>query len=110
MGKMSNKAYDTIKYIVMIVLPGLGTLYAGLSGFWGFPNPVEVVGTLSAIAVFGGALIGVSNVKYLNSDAPFDGELHVQLDNPEKDVYSFELFDDVGELAGKDSVTFRVKR
>ena len=37
MFKMSNKVYDVLKYIAMIVLPALATLYAALAGIWGFP-------------------------------------------------------------------------
>ena len=35
--KMSNKTYDVLKWITNIVLPAVGTLYAALSGIWGFP-------------------------------------------------------------------------
>ena len=34
--KLSDKVYDTLKWIVTIVLPALSALYWGLSGIWGW--------------------------------------------------------------------------
>jgi hypothetical protein len=39
--KMSNKVYDVLKWIAMIFLPALGTLYFALAKIWGFPYPAE---------------------------------------------------------------------
>lgn len=61
---MSNKVYDILKYIAMIGLPALGTLYSTLSIIWGFPYGEQVVGTIVAIDTFLGALIGISSAKY----------------------------------------------
>lgn len=61
---LSNKAYDVLKFVAMIVLPGLGTLYFTLSQIWGLPFGEEIVGTISAIDVFLGALLGLSSVSY----------------------------------------------
>ena len=62
--KMSNKVYDVLKWIVILVLPALGTLYFTLSGIWGFPYGEEIVGTITAIDTFLGIVLGISNVKY----------------------------------------------
>ena len=62
--KLSNKAYDTLKFIAQIVLPALGTLYFALSKIWGLPYGEEIVGTISAVDIFLGALLGISNEKY----------------------------------------------
>lgn len=62
--KMSNKVYDVLKWVVMIVLPAISALYAGLSGIWGFPYAEQVVGTISCITVFLGALLGISTKNY----------------------------------------------
>ena len=61
---MSNKMYDVLKFIALIVLPALGTLYFTLSGIWNFPYGEEVVGTITAIDTFLGALLGISNAAY----------------------------------------------
>lgn len=61
---MTNKAYDTIKWIVVIVLPSLGTLYFALAGIWGFPYGEEIVGTITAIDTFLGAVMMISTAQY----------------------------------------------
>ena len=62
--KLPNKVYDALKWIALLLLPALGTLYGTLSGIWGLPYGKEIVSTLSAIALFIGAIIGVSTVSY----------------------------------------------
>ena len=61
---MSNKTYDVLKWIAMIVLPALGTLYFALAGIWNFPYGEEIVGTITALDAFLGAILGISNVTY----------------------------------------------
>lgn len=62
--KLNNKMYDILKYVAQIVLPALGTLYAALSGIWGFPYGDQVVGTIMAIDTFMGALLMISTNQY----------------------------------------------
>lgn len=61
---MSNKLYDILKYIAQIVLPALGTLYFALSSIWGLPYGEAVVGTITAVDAFLGALLGISTAQY----------------------------------------------
>ena len=72
--KMSNKCYDVLKWIAQILLPALATLYFALSKIWGFPYAEEIVGTISAIDVFLGALLGISSAKYAKEQQPPDGD------------------------------------
>ena len=62
--KMSNKIYDVLKWIALYLLPAAGALYFALSTIWGFPYGEEIVGTLTAIDAFLGAILGISNVQY----------------------------------------------
>lgn len=62
--KMSNKAYDVLKFLAMVFLPALATLYFTLSQIWGLPYGEEIVGTIAAIDTFLGALLGISTSKY----------------------------------------------
>ena len=62
--KMSNKVYDVLKFIAQILLPALATLYFALAKIWQFPYAEEVVGTISAIDVFLGAILGLSTMQY----------------------------------------------
>lgn len=61
---MSNKVYDVLKYVAQIVLPALGTLYFALSSIWGLPYGEQIVGTITAIDAFLGALLGISSANY----------------------------------------------
>ena len=61
---MSDKVYNTLKWIAMILLPAAGTLYFALAGIWGFPFPEEVVGTITAVDTFLGVLLGISTSNY----------------------------------------------
>jgi hypothetical protein len=62
--KLSNKAYDVLKFIAQIALPAAATLYFTLAGIWGFPYGEEIVGTITAIDTCLGVLLGVSSAKY----------------------------------------------
>lgn len=61
---MSNKAYDTLKWIAQILLPALGTLYFALAGIWNFPYAEAVVGTITAVDTFLGVILGISTINY----------------------------------------------
>lgn len=61
---MSNKTYDTLKYIAQIVLPALGTLYFALASIWHLPYSEEVVGTITAVDTFLGAVLMISSSNY----------------------------------------------
>ena len=58
--KLTNNKYDILKWIALIVLPAVGTLYFTLSTIWGLPYGDQVVGTITAVDTFLGALLGVS--------------------------------------------------
>ena len=64
---MSNSTYDILKYIAQIVLPAAGTLYFALAGIWGFPYGEQIVGTITAVDAFMGALLKISTNRY-NAD------------------------------------------
>ena len=62
--KLSNKLYDILTWVVIIVLPALATLYAALAGVWAWPYPDEVVTTITAVDTFLGAVLCISTVNY----------------------------------------------
>lgn len=62
--KFSNKVYDVLKFIAQILLPAIGTLYFALARIWGFPFAEEIVGTITAVDAFLGALLGISSIQY----------------------------------------------
>lgn len=66
--KISNKVYDILKWIAQYLLPALGTLYFALSTIWGFPYGEQVVGTITAIDAFLGAILGLSSATYYKNE------------------------------------------
>lgn len=66
--RLSDSAYDTLKYIAQIVLPALGTLYFALSSIWGLPYGEQIVGTVTAVDAFLGALLKISTDQYWGGD------------------------------------------
>lgn len=73
--KLSNKYYDILKWIAQILLPAIATLYFALSKIWGLPYGEEIVGTITAIDAFLGALLGISTKMYnkeLNAVDPLE--------------------------------------
>jgi len=61
---MSNKTYDNLRFIAQIVLPAIGTFYFTLGQIWNFPLGEEVVGTITALVAFMGALLKISSINY----------------------------------------------
>ena len=67
--KISNKAYDIMKWIAQYFLPALGTLYFALASIWGLPYGEQVVGTVTAIDTFLGVILGISTMQYNKSNS-----------------------------------------
>ena len=61
---MSNKVYDVLKWIAMVVLPAIGTLYFALAGIWGFPYAEQIGGTITAVVTVLGVVLGISSAQY----------------------------------------------
>lgn len=65
--KLSNKVYDVLKWITMIVLPALATAYTGLAAVWGWPYSGEIAKTVAVVCTLLGALLGISTAEYNRS-------------------------------------------
>jgi len=98
-----SKTYDTLKWIAQFLLPALGTLYFTVSSIWGLPYGEQILGTITAIDLFLGAILGLSSSKYEG-----DGTMIVDTSNPDRDIYRMELSNPVETLSEKDSVVFKV--
>ena len=62
--KLSNKVYDVLKFIAQILLPAIGTLYFALARIWDLPLAEQIVGTITAVDCFLGAILGISTLQY----------------------------------------------
>lgn len=61
---MSNKLYDCLKWIALVVLPALASLYIGLGQFWTIPYPEQIAGTIMLVDAFLGTILGISSINY----------------------------------------------
>ena len=70
---MSNKTYDILKIVAIIVLPLIQTLYVGLAQIWGFGLGEQINATIQliigAINVILGAALVKSSADYHKGDA-----------------------------------------
>lgn len=76
--KLSNHIYDLLKFIAQVVLPALGTLYFALATIWGLPYGEQIVGTITAIDCFLGALLGISTINYNKTHNDNNNESNLQ--------------------------------
>lgn len=112
---LSNKAYGFLKFLAMIALPALGTLYFALAQIWGLPGGEQVVGTVIAVDTFLGVVLGISSAQYNQKEAnagftgPLDGVMTVHHDE-NRNVHQFhlEVDGDPLDLINRDTITFKV--
>ena len=60
---MTNKQYDTLKTIALIITPVLAFL-ASVVTIWGIPYGEQIVATLTALDTLIGAVVVVANKQY----------------------------------------------
>lgn len=68
--KISNRIYDILKWLAQILLPAMSTLYFALAVIWKFPFAEEIIGTISAVDVFMGIILGISTAAYNKEQKP----------------------------------------
>ena len=68
---MSNKTYNTLKIIALIILP-LAALITSLSDIWGIPYGQQISQTLIAIDTFLGVILKNASDKYMEDQDAVD--------------------------------------
>lgn len=71
--KLSNRTYDILKWIALVVIPASATLVLTVGKIWGLPYYDNIGATISAIGLFIAAIIGVSSKDYYQIE-PIDTE------------------------------------
>lgn len=61
---LSDKVYEILKWVTIIVIPALGEAYARLASIWGLPAGQLVAETALVITFLLGALLGISTAQY----------------------------------------------
>jgi len=103
---LSQKAYNFLKNLVQLILPGLGTLYVSLAGIWGIPSAEKVSASLAAVALFLGIVLKISAATFEKLGLAFDGEMIVE-EGEDGATIRLALNEDSDALLLKDSVSFR---
>jgi hypothetical protein len=105
---LNSRVYDTLKWLVIIVLPGFTTFYGTIGDIWNWSSVSEVVLTLTALTTFLGVVLGISRAAYLNSNKDVAGTI-VKTEGEDVINYSLELNDDVSAVTPGDRLTFKVR-
>lgn len=62
--KLPDALYQLLKWIGLIAIPALVVFLSTVGELWNWPNLGAITGTISAVGVLIGALIGVSTSNY----------------------------------------------
>lgn len=117
-GLMSNKLYDRLKFIAMVVLPALVVLYLSMAPLWGLPKQEEVAGSIAALDVFLGALLGISSsqhkqnvavAKAFATNAPVEGGKIVFQETGGEPEVNLILSGNPKDWEGQQEVTFKIQ-
>lgn len=81
---LKGKAYDSVKYTVLIAIPAFSTAYVGMDAALNgaLPHENEVVKGLAVVALLLGSLTGISKLQYNSSEERFDGTAFVDRTDP----------------------------
>lgn len=66
---LNSKLYDVLKWVNQVLMPAAATLMASLGYLWGLDENliIRIVGSITALGVFLGLLLGISYVQYNKS-------------------------------------------
>lgn len=106
--KLSDNVYNKLKFVSLVLLPAVSTLYFTMSNVWGFGNTEKVIGTIAALDAFIGIFLGISTKLYNASDSKYDGIITIEDRETGAKMYSLELHSHPSELDNKSSVIFKV--
>jgi len=104
---LSDLSYSVIKHAAAIALPAAGALYFALAQIWHLPKAQDVLGSIAAVNVFLGGVMGLSQASYNGSDAKYAGAIEVTNDGTKK-VYSLNLNTDPEDLDKMNDATFKI--
>lgn len=100
---MTNKTYDILKYVTLLIMPALATFVNGVGIVWGIPYTNEITATITAFGVFLGAALGISSKNY---EPETHGNLVVTKHN---DVYA-DFAAEPSNLKDGDTIVLKVTK
>lgn len=109
---MSNKQYDILKFIALVLIPALSFFYSTLAGIWGLPRGQETAATFAAISTLLGVALKWASDRYdRDGDGEYDREyqgtfkIHT---NEDGSAYKLELDQTPDELEKMKSFSLKV--
>lgn len=100
----TNETYDRLKWFSQIFLPAFAVFVAAVFSLLGLPHGAEVVGFISALDAFIGALLKKSSDEYEG-----DGTIYIDDSDPEVDRYTLAIPDYVTGMQNKDTFMLKVR-
>ena len=79
--KLSDPAYNFLKWLCLIALPALSVLVSVVFKVWDLPYVIQITTTINAVAVFIGALIGVSQIGYIKTQAAEEVKIEAKVED-----------------------------
>lgn len=106
---MSDKLYNFLKFLALVLLPAVAAAYFTLAQLWGLPNAEQVVGTIAVAETFLGVLVRAASKSWDNSDTKYDGEFEEAEDGSRLELKSVN-YAAIDPAAGKTELLFKVNR
>jgi Putative phage holin Dp-1 len=91
---IGDGAYDALRRLVEILLPGLGVFYYTIAHIWKLGHADEVVATFAAIGILGGVVLKFARKGYQSGEAPpggYDGEVVEDINEDGQPVLRLQL-------------------
>jgi hypothetical protein len=107
---LSNQAYISLKRLILIILPGLGSLYFVLWAIFDLPAVEWVLGALMLVIFVLGVTLQSSSKRYYADNKIGGGEIVILTNDDGKQVYSLDLDDDPSNLINLNEVRFQVRK
>ena len=105
---LNKSAYDIAKDATTIWIPALAALYSGLAIILHLPYSVEVVGVAALVVTFLGTVLKISSNQFQKLPVDYNGQLVVNMTDPEKENYKLEIDQPWNELANLNEVRIKV--
>lgn len=104
-----KRLYDASKFVALILLPAIGTLYFAVSNIWHLPKAEEVVGTITAVDAFLGVVLGISAKQYGSGGVKYGGAIEITTDlENNKTNFMLQLDGPPEDLVTAKDVSFRI--
>lgn len=104
--KLKNSTYNVLKFVALVLLPAAATAYFALAGIWHLQHTEQIIGTISAVDTFLGALLHVSTKSY---SPPTNGALKIDTTDPAKETYTLDVTTPIDDIKKLEHLVLKVE-